>query len=173
MDSSTGQERICSEYKDTVELLRNIPFFSAMPLEAVKVLACLCVRENFMEGDMIFEQDQIDEHAYLILDGEADLLLKTETGEERLRSHARGDFIGGFSLLSSVKRLFSLRAKTEVCCIVLQRDRFQKTLDQFPESAAEILKVMTFAVHQWEYRLLHGHGRTCGECKAGMGVTLL
>lgn len=173
MGSSTGHRRACSEYKDTVELLRNIPFFSAMPLEAVKVLACLCVREYFLEGDIIFAQDQIDEHAYLILDGEADLSLKTEKGEEKLRSHSTGDFIGGFSLLSNVKRLFSLRAKTDVCCLVLQRDCFQKTLDQFPESAGEILKVMTFAVHQWEYRLLHGHGGFCGECKARVGVSLL
>jgi CRP-like cAMP-binding protein len=173
MASSTEQERTCNEYSNTIELLRNVPFFSAMPLDAVKVLACLCSREKFQAGELIFAQGEVDEHAYLILEGEAEMLLRTENDQETLNSYIKGDFIGGFSLLSSVARLFSLKAKSDVFCLVLQRDRFQKTLDQFPDSAAEILRVMTFAVHQWEYRLLHGHGRLCMECKAGVGVTLL
>ncbi|MEM5786523.1 MAG: Crp/Fnr family transcriptional regulator [Syntrophobacteraceae bacterium] len=173
MDSSTGQDRTCNEYNSNVDLLRHVPFFSAMPLEAVKVLACMCTRELFKAGDLIFAQDEIDEHAYLILAGTAELLLRTELGEESIRFCGESEFIGSFSLLSIVKRLFSLRARTDVQCIVLERERFQRTLDQFPDSAGGILQVVTSAIHQWEYTHLHGHGRLCAQCKAGVGITLI
>jgi CRP/FNR family transcriptional regulator, cyclic AMP receptor protein len=174
MDSSTEQKLACSsEYRNTIDLLMRIPLFSVMPPEAIKVLACMTATETFLAGDNIFVQDEIDEHAYYITEGEAELLLQTKKGEDRLRIYFPGDFIGGFSLLSTVKRLFSLRAKTDVQCIVLSTECFQKTLHQFPEIAGDILREMAASVHQWEYRMLHGHGRLCGECKSGAGVTLL
>jgi CRP/FNR family transcriptional regulator, cyclic AMP receptor protein len=174
MDSSTEQKLACSsEYRDNIDLLMRIPLFSVMPPEAIKVLACLSACETFLAGDNIFIQDEIDEHAYFIMEGEAELLLKTNEGEDRLRSYFKGDFIGGFSLLSTVKRLFTLRAKTDVICLVLATECFQKTLRQFPEIAWDILREMAASVHRWEYRMLHGHRRLCAECKSGAGVTLL
>lgn len=174
MDSSTEQKTACStEYRDNIDLLMRIPLFSVMPPEAIKVLACLSADEPFLAGDNIFAQDEIDEHAYYIIEGEAELLLLTKMGEDKLRSYFQGDFIGGFSLLSTVKRLFTLRAKTDVRCLVISTECFQKTLAQFPEIAWDILREMSASVHRWEDRLLHGHGRLCRECKRGAGVTLL
>jgi CRP/FNR family transcriptional regulator, cyclic AMP receptor protein len=174
MDSSTEQKPSCrTEYRDIIDLLMRIPLFSVMPPEAIRVLACLSAEESFLAGDKIFIQDEIDEHAYYIMEGETELLLSTRKGEEKLKSYFPGDFIGGFSLLSSVKRLFTLRAKTDVRCLVVSTECFQKILDQFPEIAWDILREMTASVHRWEERLLHGHGRLCPECKRGVGVTLL
>lgn len=173
MGSFTERNRVCTEFSDSIDLLLEIPFFSVMPLDAVKVLACLSVCETFLAGDTLFAQDEIDDHAYYILGGEAELLLRAAEKEEKLRSFGKGDFIGGLSLVSTTKRLFSLRAKTDLKCLILSNEQFQKTLAQFPEAAGRILKELSLSVHQWEYRLLHGHGRLCEECKKGVGVTLL
>ncbi|MHC1727210.1 MAG: Crp/Fnr family transcriptional regulator [Syntrophobacteraceae bacterium] len=173
MDSSMEQSPVCSEYRNDIDLLRQVPILSVMPLEAIKVLACLCTREKFLAGDIVFSQDEVDEHAYHLLEGEAELLLQTEGGEERIRIYRQSDFIGGFSLIAPDKRLFSLRAKTDLCCLMLSHHMFQKTLKQFPDTAWDILKELTRAINQWEYRLLHGKTKLCEKCKSGVGVTLL
>jgi len=173
MNSSTEQNLTCIEYRTAIDLLMRIPLFSVIPIEAVKVLACLGQTENFTAGELVFQQGEIDHHAYCILEGEAELILRTEEGEQKIRSFRQGDFIGGLSLLSNMERLFSLRAQTDLCCIVFSADGFLKTLRQFPESAAEILREIALQVFRWEYGLLHGEGKLCAKCSTKVGATLL
>ena len=174
MDLSTEPKPACSsEYREQIDVLMRIPLFSVMPPEAIKVLACLSSREHFLANDSIFVQDEVDEHAYYIMEGEAELVLMTNKGEDKLRSYFQGDFIGGFSLLSAVKRLFTLRAKTDMRCLVVSTECFQKTLAQFPEIAQDILREVAATVYRWEYGRIYGHGGLCAECRRGVGVTLL
>ena len=173
MNSSTEQNITCIKYRTAIDLLMRIPLFSVIPIEAVKVLACLGQTENFAAGEVVFQQGEIDDHAYCILEGEAELLLRTEEGEQKIRGFGQGDFIGGLSLHSNVERLFSLRAQTDLCCIVFSADGFHKTLKQFPEAAAEILREIALQVFRWEYGLLHGDGKLCAKCTTKVGATLL
>jgi signal-transduction protein with cAMP-binding, CBS, and nucleotidyltransferase domain len=173
MNSLTEQNHACIEYRTALDLLIRIPLFSVIPVEAVKVLACLCQSEIFAVGEIVFQQNEIDDHAYYILHGEAELLLRTEESEQKIRGFVQGDFIGGFSLIAPMERLFSLRAKTDLVCLAFSADDFQKTLSQFPEAALEILKEIASEVFQWEYRLLHGQDKLCPKCKDSTGVTLL
>ncbi len=173
MNSSTEANLACIDYRTAIDLLMRIPLFSVIPIEAVKVLACLGQTENFAAGEVVFQQGEIDDHAYCILEGEAELLLRTEEGEQKIRGFAQGDFIGGFSLFATMERLFSLKAQTDLCCLVFSADGFQKTLKQFPEAAAEILKEIASQVFRWEYGLLHGDGKLCAKCTSAVGVTIL
>jgi len=173
MNSSTGQNLACIEYRTALDMLMRVPLFSVIPIEAVKVLACLGETENFAAGEIVFQQGEIDDYAYYIVEGEAELLLRTEEGEQKIRGFGKGDFIGGFSLLSNMERLFSLRAQTDLCCLAFSADGFQKILKQFPEAAAEILREMASQVFRWEYGLLHGDRKLCAKCTSAVGVTLL
>ena len=173
MNSLTERNLGCIEYKTALDLLKHIPIFSVIPVEAIKVLACLCRSEKFSAGETIFEQNDVDDHAYYLLEGEAELFLHAEESQQKIRSFIQGDFIGGISLISPMQRLFSLRAKTELSCLVLSADDFQKTLKQFPEATWRILKEIASEIFQWEYRLLHAHYRLCTKCKSSTGITLL
>ena len=173
MNSLTEQNLACIEYRTAFDLLIRIPLFSVIPVEAIKVLACLCHSEKFAVGEIVFYQNEIDDHAYYILDGEAELLLRTEESEQKIRGFVEGDFIGGLSLIAPMEQLFSLRAKTDLICLAFSADDFQKTLRQFPEASVEILKEIASEVFQWEYRLLHGQGKLCPKCKGSTGVTVL
>jgi CRP/FNR family cyclic AMP-dependent transcriptional regulator len=173
MNSCTEQNLTCIEFRPPLDMIMRIPFFSVIPIQAIKVLAGLAQTENFAAGEVVFQQGEMDDQAYYILDGEAELLLRNEEGEQKIRGFGQGDFIGGLSLLSNMERLFSLKAQTDLCCLVFSTDGFHKTLRQFPEAAAEILKEIASQVFRWEYRLLHGDGKLCAKCTSRAGVTLL
>ncbi len=173
MNSSMERNLACIEYRTAIDLLMRIPLFSVIPIEAVKVLACLGQTESFAAGEAVFQQGETDDQAYYILEGEAELLLRTEEGEQKICGFGQGDFIGGLSLFSNMERLFSLKAQTDLCCLVFSADGFQKILKQFPEAAAEVLREIASQVFEWEYRLLHGDGKLCAKCRSAAGVTLL
>jgi hypothetical protein len=69
--------------------------------------------------------------------------------------------------------LYSLRALQETICLVLSRDKFSKTLDQFPEQRYRIFKAVVAAINDWEERFLEGMAEACDGCTSRLGVSLL
>lgn len=170
--SSLADQKQHSEYQVNLETLMEIPFFAGLPLEALKLIAYLCTRETFDSGEYLFRQDEIDGNAYYILEGKASLIMDKNLGQV-LNVVQAEDFIGGLSLLGDMKRLFSLRSEEKTVCIVLTREKFQKTIDQFPYIVNKILENIVDRVYHWESKFLREHGETCHECRTGAGVSLL
>lgn len=172
MNSSTEPRQGASEYMANLELLLQIPLFAKLPLEALKVLGFLCKRQTFKPGEMIFHQHELDPNAYFIIEGSARLV--HENGrEELLTEYKEGNFLGGLSLFSDIKRLFSLRAVSKVTCLTLSREKFQKTLQQFPDIAGRLFENAVRSIYEWEAGLLGGHALDCPQCRANVGVTLV
>lgn len=150
----------------------QIPFFSELPIEPMKVLSYLCKREVFKPGETIFRQHEQDPNAYFIIAGRA-VLVRENDCEEILREYAEDTFIGTLSLFSNVKRLFSLKAQSQVTCLILTREKFQKTLQQFPEIAAKMFESTVKSIYEWEAKLLGEHALSCLPCRSNLGVSLL
>ncbi len=162
-----------SEFQENLELLRQIYFFSGLPLETLKVFAYLCTRENFKQDEYIFSQDEDDGQAFYIINGRA-LLERQDNGETTaVREYQTGEFIGGLTLLGETRRLFSLKSVTEITCLVLSREKFSKTLEQFPNLLAKICNALAKSIDLWEERFLANRADQCGECLSQLGVTLI
>lgn len=175
MNSSTerGQPPESSEFQQNLEILRQMDFFSALSLEALKVFAYLFTRERFKPGDHLFYQDDNDGKAFYIISGTADLVRDEERGETTLGEFAEGDFLGGLALLGDVPRLFSVRAQTDLMCMVMTREKFTKALEQFPELMPKVMETMAKRVRLWEERLLLEQGGLCDQCRKKVGVSLI
>lgn len=161
-----------SEYQANMEILRQIPLFSVLPIEALKVLAYFCVRENYVEGDIVFQQEESDSNAYFILAGSAVLIHRRNGVDEVLKRYGEGDFLGGLSLLCGMKRLFSLRAEGRLSCVVLSREKFQKLWEQYPEISKRLIEGLSASIYQWEQRLLASEQK-CPTCLESSGITLV
>ncbi len=173
MNSYTDRNQQPSEYQENLEILMQIPVFSGLPIDARKLLAYLCTRESFKPGEYLFAEGDIDEHAYYILEGKADLTLTTEGSTETIKEYGETAFLGSFSLLCPSKRLFGLKASTKVRCLMLSQNKFQRILDQFPEIAVSMIQEICQLIHNWEARLIGDHAQECRECKKNIGVTLI
>ncbi len=161
------------EYQENLDILRQTYFFSGLPLESLKIFAYLCTREKFKEGAFLFRQGEDDGEAYCILSGRTQL--ERTVGEMMLpiRACGAGEFIGGLTLIGETRRLYSLRALEPTVCLVLGRDKFAKTIDQFPEQRSRIFKAVVAAINAWEERFLDGMAEACGGCTSRLGVSLL
>ncbi len=161
------------EFQDNLEILRQTYFFSGLPLETLKIFAYLCTREKFRDGEHIFRQDEDDGQAFYIIEGQA-RLERTDNGKTfDIRDCKTGEFIGGLTLLGETRRLFSLKSVTDTTCLVLDRGKFLKTMEQFPNLLAKICNAVAQSIDTWEDRFLSDRGDQCGECMSRLGVTLI
>ncbi len=159
MNSCTGnnnapQEGGPCEFTQNLDILRQIPLFAGLPLESVKILAYLCVRERFRPGDMLFNQGDVDGTALYIVSGQATLLHAAGNGQHEVGTVREGRFIGGLALLGDSPRLFSLRADSETVCLVLSREKFSKTQEQFPAMLPRIAEALVKEVRAFEQGVL-------------------
>jgi CRP-like cAMP-binding protein len=90
-----------------------------------------------------------------------------------VRVYGSGEFIGGLTLLGETRRLYSLRALETTTCLVLNREKFTKTLEQFPGQTARIFKAVVGAINRWEEIFLEELTDECGKCIPRLGVSLI
>jgi CRP/FNR family cyclic AMP-dependent transcriptional regulator len=161
------------EFQDNLEILRQTYFFSGLPLETLKIFAYLCTREIFRQGEHIFRQDEDDGRAFYIIDGRARLERDDDGKKIEIREYQTGEFLGGLTLLGETRRLFSLKSVTDTTCLVLNRGKFLKTMEQFPNLLARICNAVAKSIDTWEDRFLADRADQCGECMGRLGVTLI
>lgn len=149
------------ELEENVEILRCVQDFSEIPIERLKIYAYLSKRFRYKSGHYLFRQGDRDERGYIIISGRAQIIREYSDHSVLLNELPAGEFFGGLALLSNIKRLFSVRAVTDVECLTLDRDSFQKLLVQFPEMASRVLDTMIRRIVQLEERLLENHIHQC------------
>ena len=162
-----------SEFQENLEILRQTYFFSGLPLETLKIFAYLCTREKFKQGEHLFRQDEDDGQAFYILEGQAKLVRADNGNTTEIRNYVAGEFLGGLTLLGETRRLFSLKSATDTTCLVLNRGKFTKTMEQFPNLLTRICNAVAQNIDTWEDRFLADRGDQCGECMSKLGVTLI
>ncbi|MEW6218975.1 MAG: cyclic nucleotide-binding domain-containing protein [Thermodesulfobacteriota bacterium] len=173
LSTANGSSQLPSQFQSHLAILRQTPFFRECPMEALKVLAYLATQEVFATGDYLFVQGEDDGRAYVLLEGEAQLVREAPAGVQPVRPVLAGEFLGGLSLLGPQPRVLSLRAETAVTCLVLSRERFSRILAQMPAILPQILKAVVEGIRNWEERLLVDAACDCSRCRQLLGVSLL
>jgi CRP-like cAMP-binding protein len=161
------------EYQENLKFLRQVDFFSGLPLEAIKVFAYLCTREFYKTGDYIFQKDDEGQQAYYIISGSASLLHTANDDEQAVRDYGDGDFIGRLALLGSMRHLFSLKARTDVACLTITSEKFSKALAQFPDVMPKMIRVIVENIYNWEKRFVARRKPECSDCFKEIGVSLV
>lgn len=176
MTSSTeNQKNSVCELDQNLVILREVPLFREVPLESVQALAYLCKRMRYKEGDMLFTQGEDDDKAYYIVEGEAELLHEEGGVEHAMGTVEQGSFIGGLTLLAQMHRLYSLRAKTDLRCLVLSR----RKITSDPAKAGVFLQALgravTRSIVDWERDFLESTKDIGLDVKSTvrLGVSLL
>ena len=171
--SGKNEDNPSSELEQNLEILRQTYFFSGLPLETLKIFAYLCTREKFKQGEYIFRQNEDDGQAFYIISGKAVLERENNSSIKEIRECHSGEFFGGLTLLGEARRLFSLRALEDTICLVLVREKFSKTREQFPAIMPRIFKAVAKNIDAWEERFLADRADLCGQCMANLGVSLI
>ena len=78
-----------------------------------------------------------------------------------MHEFGEGDFFGGLALFSDVARLLSVRAVTDLECLTIDRETFQKLFVQFPEVGVKMFDVMIRRLIRMEEKLMQAKADEC------------
>lgn len=126
--------------RDDVDLLRRIPLFSQVSPARLKLLAFANERRSFEDGEVLFREGDFGDDAFVIIDGEAAVLIETPTGPVEVAQVARNALIGEISILCDVPRGATVIARGELNTLRISKDAFFSLLEDSPSLAIEVMR---------------------------------
>ncbi|MEE2996252.1 MAG: Crp/Fnr family transcriptional regulator [Pseudomonadota bacterium] len=125
---------------EEVEALRSVPLFAKIEPSKLKLLAFTSERLTFPAGGELFHEGDQGDAAYIILDGQAEIIIDTPNGELAVAKVGKNDLIGEIAILIDVPRTATIRAETNLTALAITKDLFFRMVNEFPDMAVEIMR---------------------------------
>jgi CRP/FNR family transcriptional regulator, cyclic AMP receptor protein len=121
------------------ELLRQVRFFADIEPAKLKLLAFMSQRVGFDDGKIICRQGDPGDAAYLIIDGEADIVLEGTAGPITVATLGANDIVGEMAILCDAPRNATVRAKGRLTALKIGKEPFLRMVREFPTMAVSIM----------------------------------
>ncbi|MDX1484948.1 MAG: cyclic nucleotide-binding domain-containing protein [Alphaproteobacteria bacterium] len=122
--------------KDELEVIKRIPLFSKVDPAHLKLLAFASERLTFGDGEYLFHQGDDGDSAYILLEGEAEVL--AGANEAVVARLGPNDLVGEIGMICNKPRSASVRALGTMTALMIPKDVFMPMLTEFPGMAQEI-----------------------------------
>jgi CRP/FNR family transcriptional regulator, cyclic AMP receptor protein len=136
------------------ESLRQVPFFAGIEPARLKLLAFMSERVGYDAGKTLFHQGDQADAAYLIIEGEADIIIETPTGPLTVATLGANDIVGEMAILGDVPRTATVRAKTRLVALRIAKDPFMRMVREFPNMAVSIMRELAHRLELTNKQLL-------------------
>jgi CRP/FNR family cyclic AMP-dependent transcriptional regulator len=149
MARQTRTSRAGRRSKDAkVELLANVPLFSACSKRDLRRIAALVDEIDVPEGRVLMRQGEPGWECFVIAEGKA----KATVRGSGSGSLGPGDVVGEMSLLDQGPRSATVTAKTEMHLLVLSSRSFSALINQVPLVARRIMTALAGRLREAEAR---------------------
>ena len=126
----------------TVEAMREVPMFRNVDPKQLKMFAFMGETLSYRAGERVFEKGDEGDAAYIIIEGQVDVLVPTDQGEASVAVLKEKEIFGEMAVLCDQKRSSAIAAKTELTALRLDRSTILKLLQEFPDIALELIRVL-------------------------------
>lgn len=155
---------------DDVQFLRKIPMFANLGTPKLKLLAFTAERRRFRPGDYLVREGEPGACAFIVIEGDAEILIDTPRGPMAVSKAGQHDMVGEIAVLCGGPRTASVRALTPVVALSLSKDLLFCLMREFPEMAIEMMRVLAQRLERMTVLLRETVGRSTGEIQPGEGV---
>ena len=126
--------------KDEVDLLRRVPLFAQMDPAKLKLLAFTSQRMTFQPEQSLFKQGDSGDAAYVLMDGEAEVIAETPQGAIPVAKIGKNAIIGEIAILCDVPRTATVKASTSLATLKIDKEDFLRLIREFPDMGIEIMR---------------------------------
>ncbi len=124
------------------EFLRKVPLLADMSTADIDRICHIVEEIELAANEHLFDEGASGDRAYIIYEGELDVL-KLSSGREVLLSvRGPGDVLGEMSLIEEAPRMATVRARTDCRLIVISQQHFNKLLDSSPSTSRALLNTI-------------------------------
>lgn len=133
-------------------LIAKIPLFSGLPLAELEHLAETLQPCEFEAGTLLIHEGESDEHFYILMEGEVEVIKALDTPDERqLAIRTPGALFGEMSLFNPQGcHTASVRAHTLALTLEMTRQDFDRLLHRYPTLAYDMVRRMSRRLDETE-----------------------
>jgi signal transduction histidine kinase len=135
------------------EFLQKIPLFSGLSEEHLVSLCEMAVEVRLPAGEVLFNEGEEGNHAYIIREGQLEIIKVSGGRTVLIAVRSSGEVIGEMSLLESVPRTATVRARSDCVLIAIGKEQLNHLLDNNPSAARAMLHTVTARLRSTEIQL--------------------
>ena len=117
--------------------------FARLEPSRLKLLAFTSQNLSFGNGEELFRAGEPSDCAYVIMEGEVEVMADTEAGEVVAVILSKNELFGEMGVLSNAPRSASIRAKGDVKALRITDEAFLKLLRDNPDVALDVLRQLS------------------------------
>jgi signal transduction histidine kinase/predicted CoA-binding protein len=123
--------------------LKNVPLFANLPASDLERLCEYVEEVHVPAGSLLFEEGSPGVQAYVIKEGQFEILKNSGGREVLLAVRQPGDVIGEMALIDDVPRMASVRARTPGVLLTISSQQLDQLLASSPSAARAMLHTVT------------------------------
>jgi CRP-like cAMP-binding protein len=135
------------------EMLRRVPFFGGLDSAKLKLLAFTSRALKFAPGEDLMRKGDSADSAYVILEGEVEIMGETTGGEFVVAVLGKNAMIGEMGVIMNAPRGATVRAKDSVRALRISGDVFLRLITENPECALDVMRQLSARVAASNARL--------------------
>jgi signal transduction histidine kinase/predicted CoA-binding protein len=135
------------------DFLKKIPLFESLPEEDLDRLCQMVTEVHLRAGDELFAEGSPGDQAYVIMDGQIEILKAAEGRTILLAVRQPGEVIGEMSLIEAAPRFASGRARTDSVLLAISHAQLNELLNTSPSAARAMLHTFTARLRSSEIML--------------------
>src|SRR5262249_2078853 len=97
-------------------------------------------RLTYAKGQTIFRQGDMGDAAYIVLDGQADVLIGAKDSAKKVATIGKHSIIGEIAGLCDVPRTATGVASDKLITLKISKELFLRMVTEFPQMAVEIMR---------------------------------
>jgi hypothetical protein len=116
---------------------RSIPLFAGLRKTQARITALMATIVEFPEGRRVFSAGERGAEMYVVIDGELEVSVSTDSGTVRFGTFTRGDVIGEVGLFHG-ERTADVIACSDVRLLRLTRENLERIRRRYPRIGAQL-----------------------------------
>lgn len=142
-DPAHVERREARSHIEKMALLARLELFRGFSHAELSHLARSLTPAPYARGEHVTEQDREAHWLYILADGEAEVLVRRSDGTQRpVRVLVGPDYFGEAACMTGARRSATVRAMTDCRCYKLDKEAFQRLIQERREIANEVSRVI-------------------------------
>jgi signal transduction histidine kinase len=124
------------------EALRNVELFATLDDADLDRLIAKGQWVTLAAGDVLFEEGAEGDRAYVVCDGDLEILKRSRTRDVLVKTSGRGAVIGEMAILQAMPRTATVRAASDAKLLAIDGDAFRTLIEESHDAAGRMLETM-------------------------------
>ena len=126
----------------------SIPLLAVLDRRALDRVLRSAREQTYSPGETVVKEGDPATRLFVIVEGTATVEQATQGTVGKMEA---GDFFGELALIEEHGRTATVRAETELTCLIIPAWEFRASLDEHPEMAVPMLTTLISRIHRREH----------------------